>query len=246
LSRRFVPDGSLILSRVLKASAVGESAIDQKIGALIRTSTNPTLGILAQAGEILIRITAKARDRSTASAMLDEMELRVREHVGDHLFGKDGETLEEVVTHLLESQGKTICVVETGTGGAVAQRLVATDSRSVLGFEILPHISSVRTFLSANDEHCDDVAADPSRLAQCLASAARRKYSADVSLVVLEATRCGLARSWVLVQNDKTEHLRDVGLKGCDNWSQHRLANVALEIMRRTLLKTAPLEQRRS
>jgi len=246
LSKRFVVGRNLILSRVLKASAIGESTVDQKIAGLIRTSSNPTIGILAKAGEILIRITAKAPDQSTASAMLDEMELRVREHLGDHLFGKDEETLEGVIAHLLESQGKTMCVVETGTGGAVAQRFVATNSRQVLGFEILPHISSIRAFLSANDESCDDVPGDPSRLAQCLADVALRKYGAHVSLVVLEATRCSLARSWVLVQNGQTRYLRDIGLKGCDSWSQHRLANVALEMTRRALLGKVLREERRS
>lgn len=239
LSRKFVPGGAVILSRELKASAVGESTVDQEIGDLIRTSSNPTVGILASAGEISIRVTAKAQDAEAGSRMLDEMESRIRERVGDRVFGKDDETLHGVVAQLLESRGKTLCVVETGTGGALAQKLVAADSPYVLGFEVLPQKSSVEAFLSTSGEPNDKFTADPRSLANRLAGAARDKYGADIAVVVLEATRLGLARSWVLVRGEESEYLQDVGLKGCDNWSQQRLAMVALEMARRSLLRVA-------
>ena len=243
LSRKFVPGGAVIVSRELKASAVGESTVDQEIGDLIRTSSNPTVGILAKAGEISIRITAKAEDQDAASCMLDDMESRVRERVGDRVFGKDDETLNGAVADLLLSKRKTLCVVETGTGGAVAQMLVATNSPYTLGFEVLPQKSSVEAFLlSTGAERDETIMTDPQALAERLAEAARAKYRADAALAVLEATRLGFARSRVLVCSRDDEYLRDVGLKGCDSWSQQRLAMVALEMTRRFLLRTAPSE----
>jgi nicotinamide-nucleotide amidase len=240
LSSKFVPGGAVILSRELKASAVGESTVDHEIGDLIRTSSNPTVGILAKSGEISIRMTAKARDPEEASRMLDNMESRIRERVGDRLFGKDDDTLDGVLARLLESRGKSLCVVETGTGGAVAQKLVATNSPCAIGFEVLPRKCSVEAFLSTSGEHDEKLMTDPRALAGRLAEAARAKYSADIAVVVLEATRLGLPRSWVLVRDEESEYLRDVGLKGCDSWSQQRLAIVALEMTRRVLLRMTP------
>jgi len=243
LSRKFVPGGAVILSRELKASAVGESTVDQEIGDLIRTSSNPTVGILAKAGEISIRMTAKAEDQDAASCMLDDMESRVRERVGDRVFGKDDETLNGAVANLLLSKRKTLCVVETGTGGAVAQMLVATNSPYALGFEVLPQKCSVETFLSTSGKPDGTLLDDPQVLAGRLAEAARARYRADMALVVLEATRLGFSRSWVLVCSQDDEYLRDVGLKGCGSWSQQRLAMVALEMTRRFLLRTALSEE---
>jgi nicotinamide-nucleotide amidase len=246
LSRKFVPGGAVILSRELKASAVGESTVDQEIGDLIRTSSNPTVGILAKAGEISIRMTAKAEDPDAASRMLDDMESLVRERVGDRVFGKDDETLNGAVANLLRSLRTTLCVVETGTGGAVAQMLVTADSPCALGFEVLPQKSSVEAFLlSTGGARDETIMADPQALAGRLAEAARAKYRADAALVVLEATRLGFGRSWILVCSQDDEYLRDVGLKGCDSWSQQRLAMVALEMARRFLLR-APLSEETS
>lgn len=240
LSSRFVPEGAVIMSRELKASAIGESAVDHEIGDLMRTASNPTIGILAKPGEISIRMTAKARDPKEASRMLDDMESRIRERVGDRLFGKDDDTLCGVLSQLLESRQKTLCVVETGTGGAVAQKLVATNSPCAIGFEVLPRQCNVASFLSTSGEPDDTLMTDPRSLAGRLAETARAKYGADIAVVVLEATRLGLPRSWVLVRDEKSEYLRDVGLKGCDSWSQQRLAIVALEMTRRVLLRMTP------
>jgi nicotinamide-nucleotide amidase len=239
LFKRHIPGGAVIMSRELKLSAVAESAVDEKVGDLVRTSRNPTVGILAQSGVIVIRITAKAKDRTSASRMIDDMELRVRKRIGDCIFGKDDETLEGVVAQLLESRRITLCVVETGTGGAIAQRLVATSTSQVRGFEVLPQEHHVKMFLSISDETYAELVADPASLARRLAAVARREYTADMALVVLEGTRFGLSRSCILLDVSGREQLHDVGLRGCDRWAQRRLALVALQMTRKALLGVA-------
>jgi nicotinamide-nucleotide amidase len=239
LSRKVMPEGAVILSRELKASGIGESAVDQRIGDLIRASSNPTVGILAQAGEIVIRITAKAQDRDSASHMIDETEARVRERVGAFIFGVDRETLEGVVARILEEQNETLCVIETGTGGAIAQRLIATNTAQVLGYEVLPQRRTIELFLSCSDETCDELAAEPRSLARRLAAVARDKYRADMVLVVLEGTGFGLSRSWVLLDGCRDDRLHEIAIRGRDEWSQRRLAVIALELTRKALLGIA-------
>jgi len=243
LLNKFIPGGAVIMSRELKLGAIAEAAVDERVGDLVRTSRNPTVGILAQSGVIAIRVTAKAKDKAAAARMIDDMELQVRERIGDFIFGVDDETLEGVVAELLNSRGITLCVVETGTGGAVAQRLVAAGASQVLGFEVLPHERNLKTFLAASDESYARLVADPALLARELAAAARRKHAADMALVVLEGTQFGLSRSWILLDVSGRRQLQDVGLKGHENWVQCRLASTGLQMARRALLQTGSSDE---
>jgi len=81
------------------------------------------VGLSAKAGQVDIRITAKAATRVEAEALDAAMELRVREKVGQYVFGADDDTLESVVAQLLIASGQSVASVETGTGGMLSGRL---------------------------------------------------------------------------------------------------------------------------
>ncbi len=112
----------IILSKTLRTCAVGESLVDSKITDL-ETSTNPTVGLLAHPGQTDVRITAKAKTRAEAETMIEEMETRVRERLGDWIYGTGEETVEEVVARLLAARNWRIAIAETNTGGRIAERL---------------------------------------------------------------------------------------------------------------------------
>jgi competence/damage-inducible protein CinA-like protein len=112
----------VILIRTLHTVGQGESRIDEAIGDL-ETSANPTVGLSAKAGQVDIRITAKAATRQAAEALNAEMEQRVRDKVGQFIFGADDDTLESVVTRSLIDQHLTLASVECGTVGMLSGRL---------------------------------------------------------------------------------------------------------------------------
>ena len=60
----------IIISRVLKVSRMGESMVDDKIGFLIEESQNPTIGLFAHPGQVDVRITAKAKNKTDARKLL--------------------------------------------------------------------------------------------------------------------------------------------------------------------------------
>ena len=62
----------VIKARVLHTSGVGESQIDDRIGDLEQLS-NPTVGLAAHAGQVDIRITAKADTEEIADALIQEV-----------------------------------------------------------------------------------------------------------------------------------------------------------------------------
>jgi len=111
-----------ILIRTLHTVGQGESRIDEAIGDL-ELETNPTVGLSAKAGQVDIRITAKAATQAEAEILNAAMEQRVREKVGQFVFGVDDETLENVVAELLLAKELTVATVEIGTGGRLSGRL---------------------------------------------------------------------------------------------------------------------------
>jgi nicotinamide-nucleotide amidase len=115
--------GSRIVSRVLKTCGISESKVDQAIGDYFREMRNPTIGVLAHAGEIHIRLTCKGEDAAAISRMLDELEGRIRERLGPLIFGRDEERLETLVGQLLRERPATLAVAESCTGGLLASRL---------------------------------------------------------------------------------------------------------------------------
>src|SRR4030042_1515916 len=115
----------VIVSRVLKLFGIGESLVDERLKDLIELGTNPTIGLLAhtQIGEIHIRLTAKATERSRAEALNGFLEAKIRDRLQEFIFGVDEETYEGVLGSLLRKAGPTLAVAETAFGSSVAQTL---------------------------------------------------------------------------------------------------------------------------
>ncbi len=112
-----------IRSRVLRTCGASESRVDQLIGDLFRSQRNPTIGVLAHAGEIHVRLTAKGEGEAEIEGLLDELEAKLRGRIGPLIFGRDDEELEQVVARLLRDRALTLAVAESCSGGLVAHRL---------------------------------------------------------------------------------------------------------------------------
>lgn len=124
--------------RSLKVCGVGESRIDSLIGDLITSSTNPTVGLLANPEANRIRIAAHAETLEEANRLIDAMEQQVLERLPGLVMGHDQDTIESVVDRLLMGKGWKIRLVEQTTGGMIAQRLLAAGAQSFAGGVVLP------------------------------------------------------------------------------------------------------------
>jgi nicotinamide-nucleotide amidase len=120
---------STLVSRILRSWGRPESQVAEMLDDLYR-STNPSIAFLASAGEIKIRITAKATDREMALALISPVEAEVRRRMGQAVFGADDETIERVLLSELGSRGWTIGTAESATGGLVAFRLTSVPGSS--------------------------------------------------------------------------------------------------------------------
>ncbi|NIM67512.1 MAG: hypothetical protein GTO55_05105, partial [Armatimonadetes bacterium] len=112
----------LIKYKTLMTVGIGESALNEKIRDLM-ASPNPSVGTLAGAGMVGLRVAAKAEDGAHADAMIAEMERNIRVRLGEYVYGEDDVTLEGVVGALLLDLGRTLAIYESVTAGAVCHRL---------------------------------------------------------------------------------------------------------------------------
>ena len=214
--------------RVLKVVGLGESAIDDKIGELIATSSNPTVGVLAHPGQVDVRITAKAPSAENATTLIEPVEHEIRRLLGKHVFGADEDTLEAAVGVLLRESTLTVASHEDITGGMLAQAL-STVSDS--GF-----LEGVVT--SVNEKEDDDA------LAQRQAAELMARCGAGVTVAVhgvpapgdsRENLRKGKTVVAVAVGNRMTE--RRFGWAGTSLADRTRTTRYALALLREVLLE---------
>ena len=118
---------AVIASRVLRTWGDSESGLNERLQPLINEldrSPNTTLAFLASGWEgIKVRLTAKAETKDAVDTLLNSWGQRVREVVGDIVFGVDDDNMESVVLAMLRKRGLTLALAESVTGGLVSGRL---------------------------------------------------------------------------------------------------------------------------
>ena len=109
--------------RILRTCAVGESNVDRAIGDLM-TTTNPTVGLAAHAGQTDVRVTARADTEADADALIAPLETEVRQRLGVAIYGVEKETVPEVIGRLLAKKNLQLGVIDTLSGGLLTRDLV--------------------------------------------------------------------------------------------------------------------------
>ncbi len=115
----------VIKIHVLHCAGVGESQLDEWISEF-EYSTNPTVGLLAHAGRVDIRIAAKAVSEQEADELNEALAAQIRERVGDAIYGADSDTLESVLRQSLSARGWSLAAVTCGLQGQLSQALTTT------------------------------------------------------------------------------------------------------------------------
>jgi competence/damage-inducible protein CinA-like protein len=181
LSQRAGSD-SVLVSRILRSWGRSESDIAEVLDDIYRSSTNPSVAFLASAGEIKVRISAKAATNAEANDLIAPLESEVRSRLGDSIFGADDETIEEVLFRLLKDRGWRIGTAESMTGGMVAARLTQLPGSSeYFAGGVVPYDSRLKQSLLGVQE-IDEVVNE--KTARAMAEGVRDLLGVDVGVSV--------------------------------------------------------------
>jgi nicotinamide-nucleotide amidase len=236
--------GRRIRTRTIKVCGLFESQVEERIIDLLHANPR-TVGLLARPGEVHVRVTVSGTARRVVS-QLDAWERKLRDRLGDAVFGVDDERLEEIVGRLLRLQGKTVAVAESCTGGLVAHRITNVPGsseyfeRGIVAYSNRAKEELLQVSSSLIAEH----GAVSPEVACAMAAGIRRLAGTDLGVGVTgiagpgggtEAKPVGLT------------YIALADLRG-EEWSEHRFrfareenklwgSQMALEALRRSLLK---------
>lgn len=120
-----------IARRALMTFGIGESMLERRITDVIHWRPDVTVATYAKSNGVQIHVTVTADTQQIAETLADEAEHRLREIVGESVFGVGDDTLSGVIGTLLSHRGYSISVMESCTGGSLASMITDTSGSSV-------------------------------------------------------------------------------------------------------------------
>ena len=116
------PEEACILTKNLHTFGISEPEVESQIKEYADKEDSIKIMTLVHDGIVTINISATAKERESATKLLDRIEQDIRKELGSAVFGVGDETLEYAVAVLLKKYNKTIAVAESCTGGLVSDK----------------------------------------------------------------------------------------------------------------------------
>lgn len=160
------------------------SQLNDRLDSLIQYEKNPFVGIYFEKDEAKIQITARASTEDKAEKLLNETAKKVKECIGDYIYGEDEKHLTHIVKQLLKEQGKTITAAESLTGGSFLD-VISSEPESSEIFEggIVTYSEQIKHHvLKVSTETLEKHGVVSAQCAIEMAENARQLFNADLAI----------------------------------------------------------------
>lgn len=177
---------SVIVSRTLRLYGIGEAEAEDRIRDLMNESRNPTVAPYAKTGEAILRLTARADSEASANALIDTLQKKVEERVGEYIYGVDISSLEEALFNILLKNSLTVAFAESCTGGLASKRLVDIAGASrVFGTSVVTYSNEAKmNLLGVREETLSAFGAVSDACAREMAEGLLKSSKADIAVSV--------------------------------------------------------------
>jgi nicotinamide-nucleotide amidase len=240
------PGGNLIKSRVFRTTGISESLLNEKIVDLFEKSTNPTVGVLAHAEGVDIRLTAKAASEAEANSLLDGLGKTVMSRLPNFIYGLDHDNLETSVGRMLTTRQMTVALAESCTGGLISHRITQVPGSSdyFLGSWVVYDNRMKSATLGVDPKAIEKKGAVSREVAEEMARNAREKSGADVGLSTtgVAGPSGGSAEKpvglvYMGLSDDQKTQVFEYRFSGDRDTIKKRASQAALELLRRHCLQ---------
>ena len=244
---RSVAGGVMVKRRLLRVSGMGESAVDEVIAPIYKDYSNLQTSILFNRSEIEVHLAVTSDNEALADAVLEAVTERISEKLGNAVFAKNGETMEEIVGSLLTEHKQTVSVAESCTGGLVGMRLteVAGSSAYFLEGAITYSNEAKIRRLNVPAEILEKFGAVSSQTAEAMAAGMRTRSGSDRAISITGIAGPGGGSNEKPVgtvfigysDEDQTKSIRFL-FPGDRHLIRWRSSQAALDYLRRQLMKS--------
>jgi nicotinamide-nucleotide amidase len=232
--------GERVYEKQLHATGLPESAVAERL-ADVAPPAGVHLAYLPQTAQVNLRVWGAAPDEETFRERTRPVLEAVRRGLGEHVFGEDGATLEQVVGEMLGARGETLALAESCTGGLVAKRVtdVAGASAWFLGGVVTYANEAKENFLGVAESTLAAHGAVSEETACEMASGARARFGATYALAVTGIAGpsggttekpVGTACFALAEEGTTTSYTRYFG--GGRDWVRLRASQYALDMLR--------------
>jgi nicotinamide-nucleotide amidase len=182
---RIVPR-QVISSLVLRVAGMPESDLDQLIAPVYKKYANPATTILAAAGDIQIHLRARCATEAETAVLLAEVGGPIELLLGDRIYSRNGQSLEEVIGDALRERHNTLAVAESCTGGLLGERITSVPGSSTyfLGGFITYSSRMKIEWLGVPEEVIAQCGAVSKETAEAMALGARRRAGSTYALAI--------------------------------------------------------------
>jgi nicotinamide-nucleotide amidase len=176
--------GETILSREIIVVGLGESRTHELIRKVVESQSNPTIAYRASAGQVRVRLTAKASSESEAIGLIDPVEKEIREQLGEDAVAGHHRSLADALGDALRRRGATVAAAESLTGGLIAAALTKTPGAGdyFLGSLVSYDTAAKRDLGGVDEAILQGPGAVSEEAAAALAESAASKFSADLGI----------------------------------------------------------------
>jgi nicotinamide-nucleotide amidase len=173
-----------IAIRTLKMAMMPESQVDARVAPIYKTYTDVQTTILAGAGEIQLQLRCRKDSLAEAEARVAELAEKIEDELGDAIFSRKGETIEQIVSYLLQMRSMTLAVAESCTGGLLAERITSLSgsSRYFLGGAVVYSNELKTQFANVPKAMIDQHGAVSREVAAAMAEGIRKRCLASYGI----------------------------------------------------------------
>ena len=177
---------TVVRSLTIRTTGVAESLLADRIEAIPGGPLGVSLAYLPSISGVDLRLTVRDVAPPEADALVAAAAGRLRECVGEWVYGEQDDDLAAVVLDLCRAQGLTIAVAESCTGGLLGGRLTAIPGSSdvVLGGVIAYSNDIKRDMLGVKDATLAAHGAVSEEVVREMAAGARSVTNATVGLAI--------------------------------------------------------------
>jgi nicotinamide-nucleotide amidase len=239
---RFLPP-QVIRTRFFRTVGMTESELDQMISPVYTRYANLATTILAVSGEIHIHLRARCASANEAETVLEKACEEIEPLLGDRIYSRNGDSLEQVVGDLLRARHASLSVAESVTGGLLGGRITSVPSSSDYfrgGFVVYSNDMKTK-LLGVPAEMLAEHTAVSEPVAKAMAEGAKARTSSDYAVSMTgyagpDGEKVGLV--FIGLATPAETEVRRIMFPADRERVRAFSTNTALDFLRRKLLAT--------